>query len=127
MIAATRLRRGSTNSARGAAGFVAEALTVAKAAGANNKTGLLIARFDSAYYAADVLAACRRSGARFSVTARMNTAVKAAITTIQEQAWVPIWYPNVIGAPREALRMTFGYRAGRSMGSPYPRTVKPSS
>ncbi len=93
LIAATRLRRGATNSARGAAGFVAEALTTARSAGAR---GLVIVRLDSAFYTADVIAACTRAGARFSVTARINTAVERAISGIDEAAWVPIKYPNAI-------------------------------
>ena len=40
--------------------------------------------------------ACRRAGARFSITARLNPAVVKAITGIDEQAWTPIRYPNAI-------------------------------
>jgi hypothetical protein len=93
VIAATRLRRGGTNSVRGAARLVADALVTAKACGAG---GLITVRADSAYYAHDVLAAARRGGARFSVTVRMNTAVIKAISGIQESAWTPIRYPNAI-------------------------------
>ena len=75
VIAATRLRKGGTNSARGAARFVADALATAKACGGG---GLITVRADSAYYGHDVIAAARRGGARFSITARMNpTVVKA--------------------------------------------------
>jgi hypothetical protein len=93
VIVGTRLRKGNTNSARGAGKFVADALATSRAAGA---TGELIVRADSAYYGHDVAAAAHRSGARFSVTARMNTAVTAAISTISEESWVPIRYPNAI-------------------------------
>jgi len=93
VIAATRLRKGSTNSARGAARLVADALAVAKRCGAD---GLVLARMDSAFYNADVAAAVGRAGARFSITARMDPAVKAAISTIDEQTWTPIEYPNAI-------------------------------
>jgi hypothetical protein len=87
------LRRGPTNSARGAARIVADALVTAKACGG---TGLVTVRADSAYYGHDVLAAARRGGARFSVTVRMNPTVVKAISGIQESAWVPIHYPNAI-------------------------------
>jgi len=90
---ATRLRKGSTNSARGAARLVADAVRTARKAGA---TGLLIVRADSAYYGHDVVAAARRAGARFSVTARMTRAVSAAIAGIGEQSWTPIRYPNAV-------------------------------
>jgi Transposase DDE domain group 1 len=93
VIAATRLRKGSTSSPRGAASFVASTLAVAKRCGA---TGLVLARMDSAFYTADVVAAIGRAGARFSITARQTASVKAAIGTIAEQAWTPIHYPNAI-------------------------------
>src|SRR5450830_1980359 len=51
VIAATRLRRGPTNSAKGAARLVADALVTAGKAGA---TGLVTVRADSAYYNHDV-------------------------------------------------------------------------
>jgi len=93
VIAATRLRRGGTNSARGAARLVTDALVSAKACGG---AGLVTVRADSAYYTHDVIAAARRGGARFSVTARMNPAVATAISSIPESAWTPIQYPNAI-------------------------------
>jgi Transposase DDE domain group 1 len=43
-----------------------------------------------------VIAAARRGGARFSITARMNPTVVKAISGIHESAWVPIHYPNAI-------------------------------
>jgi hypothetical protein len=49
LIAATRLRKGSTNSARGAAKLLSDALATARRAGA---AGLLLVRADSAYYVA---------------------------------------------------------------------------
>ena len=93
LIAATRLRKGSTNSARGAAKLLADALATARRAGA---AGLVLVRADSAYYGYDIVAACRRAGARFSVTARLTPSVITAITSIDEQAWTPIRYPNAI-------------------------------
>lgn len=93
VIVATRLRKGATNSARGAARLVADALATAKLAGAS---GLVVVRMDSAFYVAGVLAAITRAGARFSVTARMNPAVVRAITSIDEGAWTAIRYPNAV-------------------------------
>jgi hypothetical protein len=72
VIAATRLRRGGTNSARGAARLVTDALNTAKACGA---AGLVTVRADSAYYGHDVI---------------------AAISSIPESAWTSIHYPNAI-------------------------------
>src|SRR5919109_1803973 len=93
MIAATRLRKGATNSVRGAAKLLTDALATARRAGA---TGLVIVRADSAFYGYDIIAACRRAGAPVSVTARHTPTVTRAITTIPDTAWVPIRYPNAI-------------------------------
>jgi hypothetical protein len=93
VIAASRLRKGSTNSARGAPKLLADALATARRAGA---TGLLLVRADSAYYGYDIVAACRRAGARFSITARLGPTVTAAITTIPDNGWTAIRYPNAI-------------------------------
>ena len=51
---------------------------------------------DNTYYNHDVIAAARRGGARFSVTARMDRAVSRAITQIPEDDWVGITYPHAI-------------------------------
>jgi len=98
VICATRLRKGSTNSARGAARLAGDALKAAKAAGAGGPdgSGLLILRADSAFYSYDVIAAARRAMVRFSITARRNPAVTAAITGISEGDWTPITYPNAV-------------------------------
>jgi Transposase DDE domain group 1 len=98
VIAATRLRAGKTNSGRGAARLVADALKTAKAAGAGGPdgTGLVVLRADSAFYSHDGSAAARRANARFSITARMNPAVAKAISGIDEQDWTAITYPNAV-------------------------------
>ena len=98
VICATRLRKGSTNSARGAARLVGDALTAAKAAGAGGPdgTGLIILRADSARCSYDTIAAACRAMVRFSITARMNPAVTAAITGISNDDWTPITYPNAV-------------------------------
>jgi len=98
VIVATRLRKGSTNSARGAPRLVADALAAAKAAGAGGPhgDGLVVLRADSAFYGHDVVAAARRAGARFSITARSSPAVSTAIASIRADAWTPIHYPNAV-------------------------------
>jgi hypothetical protein len=93
VIAAARLRKGSTNSARGAARFVTDALTTADKTGA---TGVLVLRADSAYYGHDVIAAALRRGARFSITARQDKAVRRTIATITPNAWTTISYTNAL-------------------------------
>src|SRR4051794_27786582 len=98
VIAATRWRTGSTNSARGAstrAGRPVTAGTRGRAgctsaprgaprrataarvpAGGAGATGMVTVRCDSAYYNPDVVAAARRGGAHFSVTASADPAVR---------------------------------------------------
>ena len=93
VAAATRLRGGNAPSARGAASLAAQAITTARACGA---TGTILVRMDSAYYAVAVIAAIRRNGARFSVTAPVTAAIRAAIAAIPEDAWTAIAYPQAI-------------------------------
>jgi hypothetical protein len=57
---------------------------------------ILVVRMDSGYYNAAVIGAVRKTGACFSVTARMDPAVAAAIAAIPEDAWTPIRYPQAI-------------------------------
>jgi hypothetical protein len=93
VIAAARLRGGNAASARGAAGLAAEAVSTARACGA---TGTIVVRADSAYYGADVIAAVRRAGARFSVTVPANSSVRTAIAGIPEDAWKAVRYPRAV-------------------------------
>jgi hypothetical protein len=93
VIAAVRLRGGSAASARGAASFVTETIGIARDTGCS---GTIVVRMDSAYYSSAAVWAVRRAGAYFSVTAQLNTAVKAAIATIAATAWTPIAYPRAL-------------------------------
>ena len=93
LIVATRLRKGSAASARGADRLVTDALTAATAAGA---TGIRVLRADAAFYNANVMAACRRNGSRFSITVRTDPAIRAAIASIDADAWTPIKYTNAV-------------------------------
>jgi len=93
VIAAARLRKGSTNSSRGAARLVADALVTATAAGA---TGVRVLRADSAFYGHEVIAAALRHHSCFSITARQDRAVRKAITTIGDDAWTTIKYTNAV-------------------------------
>jgi Transposase DDE domain group 1 len=115
VIAATRLRRGAVNSVRGAARLLVDALACARRVGA---TGLVIVRADSAFYSYDIVAAARRAGARFSLTARLTPAVTGAITSIEEQAWTRS------AIPRRSMTTTSsaGFPTPRSPRWPLPRS-----
>ena len=93
VVARCRLRRGSIASHTGSARLLAQSITTVRAAGA---AGQVLARADSAFYVRAFLAAAVRAGAWFSVTARMNPKVVAAIASIGEDAWTPIKYPQAV-------------------------------
>ena len=93
VIAATRLRGGTANSARGAASLAREAISAARQAGCS---GQLMVRIDSACHSAAVLGAIRRAGAYFSVTVPLRRNIRTAIASIPEDAWTPITYPRAI-------------------------------
>ena len=95
VVVAQRLRKGSCGSPRGAKRLVADALkTVSKLHGRSQVKPLL--RADSAFYGAPTVGAAVRGGAEVSVTVRMDPKVKAAIATINDDAWTPIEYTDAI-------------------------------
>ena len=89
-----RLRGGSANTQRGAAGFLSETFSRVREAGA---TGQLVMRADSGFYSRKVVSACRRQGVRFSITARMNHSLQKLIAAIPEEFWTPIPYWSSTG------------------------------
>jgi len=97
LIAAARLRRGGTNSMRGAPKLLTDAMATAKRARAR---GLLVVRADSAFYAESIIAAACRAGARFSVTVRQTPAISAAIAAIPTQGWTHIDYRSAVFDPQ---------------------------
>ncbi|MFE3221981.1 IS1380 family transposase [Streptomyces antimycoticus] len=96
VIATVRLRRGKAADSRGAPKLVSEALATASEAGC---TGTRILRADAQFYSADVVAACHRAGAHFSITCGMNPSIKRAVLAIPEGAWQQITYPTAIPDP----------------------------
>lgn len=93
VIARARLRRGNVASHTGAGRLLAQAVATARGAGVG---GQVLARADSAYFGHAFVASAQRAGAWFSVTARMNPQIKAAIASIDETAWTAIEYPNAV-------------------------------
>jgi hypothetical protein len=96
VVAGIRLRAGRAGSGKGAASMVAEAIRLARAAGA---TGEVLVRGDSAYGNSAVANACLKAGARFSVVLAKNPAVARAITSIADDAWTPVRYPGAATDP----------------------------
>lgn len=93
VVAATRLRGGNAGSARAAASLVRQAIATARACGAS---GAILVRADSAFGSGAVVTACRKAGANFSLTLVSNPKLRAAIDTIDEQAWTPVRYPGAV-------------------------------
>ncbi len=93
VVAAARLRGGNANTARGASSLITQAIGTAADAGC---TGTIVVRMDSGYYSAATCQAAGRAGAYFSVTARMDPAVRAAIASVPEDAWTGIRYPRAV-------------------------------
>jgi Transposase DDE domain group 1 len=93
VVVGQRLRKGAANSARGAKRLVADALaTVARVAPGRP----VLMRADSAFYGADTVAAAVTAGAQVSVTVRQDARVKAAISGIPDEAWIPIAYREAV-------------------------------
>jgi hypothetical protein len=86
-----RQRTGRANTARGTARFVDELAARVRRAGA---TGELTVRMDSGFWSAKTIKTCRRHRIRYAITVRQTKPIRAAIATIQEDAWVDIVYPE---------------------------------
>jgi hypothetical protein len=95
----SRLRGGAAGAARGAKSFLTETISRLRHAGA---TGPLTVRADAAFYSRAMISTAGKFGVRFSITARQDKRVRAAIEAIPETAWVliPYWSstPEVSGA-----------------------------
>ena len=84
-----RLREGRANTARGAAHFLRETLGRVRYAGAG---GQLTVRADSGFYTHSIVALCRKTKARFSITVRQSQSLRNLIEAIPESDWMPIPY-----------------------------------
>jgi len=96
MIIGARLRKGSTGSPRGAKRFTADILATVRRLRTPTAAGPVLLRADSAFYNHAVVSAAQKAGAKVSITARMDSAVKRAIGTIADDAWTTIQYTNAI-------------------------------
>ena len=96
VISGIRLRAGKTGSGKGAGRMIAQAISTARAAGLSAP---ILVRGDSAYGTRNVVAACLRAGAQFSLVMTRNPAVERAIAAIDEQAWTPVSYPGAVRDP----------------------------
>ncbi|ANS77810.1 hypothetical protein SGUI_2124 [Serinicoccus hydrothermalis] len=96
VVVAQRLRKGSVGSPRGADRLVADALATVARMRSNQASRPVLVRADSAFYGYPTIGAAVRAGAEVSVTVRLTSSIRAAIATIDEQAWTPIEYTDAI-------------------------------
>ena len=82
-----RLREGRANTARGAAHFLRETLGRVRYGGAK---GQLTVRADSGFYTHSIVAVCRKTGVRFSITVRQHQSLRTLIEAIPEADWTPV-------------------------------------
>lgn len=79
VIVATRLRKGSTGSPRGAGRIVADALATVSKLRSADASGMVLLRADAAYFGRPTILPAVRAGAAVSITVRKTSQVKAAI------------------------------------------------
>ena len=96
VIVATRLRKGSANSARGAAKITADAIKTVHRLRSTAATGMVLLRAEVAYYGRPTVLAAIKAGAQVSITVRQNPTIRDAIEQIDADAWTPIAYPNAV-------------------------------
>ena len=125
VIVATRLRKGSANSARGPAKITADAIKTVHRLRSKAATGMVLLRAESAYFARPVVHAARKAGAQVSITVRQDARVRAAIAWIPDDAWTPIAYPNAIhdeqtGQPISVAEVGFTAFASRTPADRVP-------
>lgn len=98
MVLFSRLRGGSAGAARGAKSFLTETVSRVRDAGATRQLTVRA----GAFYSRAVLGTAVKLGVEFSVTARQDKKIRAAIEAIAETDWQPIPYwlstPEVSGA-----------------------------
>jgi len=115
IILGSRLRKGAAGSPRWAGKLVGDVLATVRRLRYQATSALVLLRADSAFYGHAVVCAAHRAGAKVSITARMDPAVKLAIATIPDDAWTTIDSPT-----RSATRPP-------EHGSPRPRSPRSRS
>ena len=100
----SRLREGRANTARGAAHFLRETVGRVRHAGAK---GQLTVRADSGFYTHAVVAVCRETKVRFSITIRQRASLRNLIEAIPEADWrpIPYWMDGAADVAETAYRV----------------------
>jgi Transposase DDE domain group 1 len=100
-----RLRKGSANTQKGIKRFVDELIARVERAGAS---GVKLLRADSGFWNTKVFERLEQAGWQYSIGLRMIKTVRAAVESIQEDAWQPIDYPD--GGAAEIAETVYGTR-----------------
>ena len=100
-----RLRKGSSQ--RGHKRFVEELIPRLRRAGAQ---GPLVVRADSGFWSYKLTDTLERLGVAWSITVNLNPQLKACIEAIDEEAWLPIAYPD--GGEAAVAETTYRSGAG---------------
>src|SRR5215211_124783 len=93
VILASRLRKGSCGSPRGVKRLVADAAAQTRRLLPGSRP---LVRMDSAFYGRGPVGVAITGGCDVSVTVRQDATVRTAITRIEDQAWIPIEYPDAV-------------------------------
>lgn len=96
VIAASRLRKGSTGSPKGASRLFGDTLATLRRLRGKHPAGRVLLRADSAFEGHAVVRAAHLGGAQVSITLRQDPRVKAAIAAVLSEAWTPIQYTDAI-------------------------------
>ena len=123
VIAEAQLRGGKAASGRAAARQVKQAITTARACGAD---GTIMLRGDSAFGTKKVITTCCEEGVEFSLSVTRNKRITAAIEAINEHAYTPVHYPGAVEDPdtgtlisdAEVAETPYTLRLGRGRTSP---------
>ena len=103
-----RMRKGSAGSARGVVRFVDELLARVRRAGAD---GQITLRADSGFWSWKLVDALNRLDVLWSITVSQHQAIRAAIATIPETAWVDIDY--TLGGKAQVAETDYTTGTGR--------------
>jgi Transposase DDE domain group 1 len=102
-----RLRKGSSQ--RGTKRFTEELIARVRRAGA---TGSLTVRADAGFWSYALTDTLDRLGVAWSITVRITKHIRPAIEAIDEQAWIPIVYPD--GGQAQVAETTYVTGRGKN-------------
>jgi len=104
VIIANQLRKGSANSARGAAQLASDGLALLRRSSVNHRQAWF--RADSGFYGHELITRVMATRAWVSVTVRLTGPVQRAIMSIPDSAWTQIEYPHPVVDPESGEQIS---------------------